>query len=94
MDQIRIRGGRPLEGSIRISGAKNAALPLMTASLLTDEKLTLTNLPFLADMTQADWEVLVAYRNLFYEESEGALLDEVAVMNAPRRIMGGIAIRF
>jgi UDP-N-acetylglucosamine 1-carboxyvinyltransferase len=51
MDQIRIRGGRPLEGSIRISGAKNAALPLMTASLLTDEALTLTNLPFLADIT-------------------------------------------
>ncbi len=51
MDQIRIRGGMPLEGSIRISGAKNAALPLMTASLLTDETLTLTNLPFLADIT-------------------------------------------
>jgi len=51
MDQIRIRGGRPLKGSIRISGAKNAALPLMTASLLTDETLTLTNLPFLADIT-------------------------------------------
>ncbi len=51
MDQIRIRGGRPLEGSIRISGAKNAALPLMTASLLTNETLTLTNLPFLADIT-------------------------------------------
>lgn len=51
MDQIRIRGGRPLEGSIRISGAKNAALPLMTASLLTDQTLTLTNLPFLADIT-------------------------------------------
>ena len=51
MDQIRIHGGWPLEGSIRISGAKNAALPLMTASLLTDEKLTLTNLPFLADIT-------------------------------------------
>ncbi|MCK4869323.1 MAG: UDP-N-acetylglucosamine 1-carboxyvinyltransferase, partial [Alphaproteobacteria bacterium] len=51
MDQIRIRGGRPLKGSIRISGAKNAALPLITASLLTDETLTLTNLPFLADIT-------------------------------------------
>jgi len=51
MDQIRIRGGRPLKGSIRISGAKNAALPLMTASLPTDETLTLTNLPFLADIT-------------------------------------------
>ncbi len=51
MDQIRIRGGRPLKGPIRISGAKNAALPLMTASLLTPETLTLTNLPFLADIT-------------------------------------------
>jgi hypothetical protein len=51
-------------------------------------------LPFLAEMTQADWELLVAYRNLFYEEYEGAILDEVAVVNPPKRIMGGIAIRF
>ncbi len=51
MDKIRIRGGRPLSGQIRISGAKNAALPLMVASLLTDEPLTLTNLPHLADIT-------------------------------------------
>lgn len=51
MDQIRIRGGRPLRGSIRISGAKNAALPLMAACLLSDKTLTLTNLPFLADIT-------------------------------------------
>jgi UDP-N-acetylglucosamine 1-carboxyvinyltransferase len=51
MDRIRIRGGRPLEGRIPIGGAKNAALPLMTASLLTEETLTLTNLPLLADIT-------------------------------------------
>jgi UDP-N-acetylglucosamine 1-carboxyvinyltransferase len=51
MDKIRIRGGRPLRGSIVIGGAKNAALPLMTASLLTDETLTLANLPDLADIT-------------------------------------------
>ncbi|HUN48232.1 MAG TPA: UDP-N-acetylglucosamine 1-carboxyvinyltransferase [Stellaceae bacterium] len=50
MDKIRIRGGRPLEGKIRIGGAKNAALPLLTASLLTDEPLTLTSLPRLADI--------------------------------------------
>jgi len=50
MDKIRIRGGRKLDGSIRISGAKNAALPLMTASLLTDETLMLANLPHLADI--------------------------------------------
>jgi UDP-N-acetylglucosamine 1-carboxyvinyltransferase len=50
MDKIRIRGGRRLEGSIVISGAKNAALPLMTASLLTDEPLHLTRLPDLVDI--------------------------------------------
>ncbi len=51
MDSIRIRGGRPLKGTIPISGAKNAALPLMTASLLTDGTLTLANLPHLVDIT-------------------------------------------
>mgnify|MGYP002630861464 CR=1 FL=1 len=50
MDQIRINGGIPLNGEIRISGAKNAALPLMAACLLTDETLTLSNLPDLADI--------------------------------------------
>src|SRR5262245_51102155 len=50
MDRIRIVGGRPLKGTIPISGAKNAALPLMAASLLTDKPLTLTNLPALADI--------------------------------------------
>jgi UDP-N-acetylglucosamine 1-carboxyvinyltransferase len=51
MDRIRIRGGRPLKGEIHVSGAKNAALPLMAAALLTDDTLTLTNLPQLADIT-------------------------------------------
>jgi UDP-N-acetylglucosamine 1-carboxyvinyltransferase len=51
MDRIRIRGGKTLRGSISVSGAKNAALPLMTASLLTSETLTLANLPHLADIT-------------------------------------------
>ncbi|KZD12409.1 UDP-N-acetylglucosamine 1-carboxyvinyltransferase [Oceanibaculum pacificum] len=50
MDKIRIRGGRPLQGRIQISGAKNAGLPLMAASLLTDKTLTLSNLPDLADI--------------------------------------------
>ncbi len=50
MDKIRIRGGTPLRGTIQIGGAKNAALPLMAASLLTDETLTLANLPHLADI--------------------------------------------
>ncbi|WP_088348294.1 MULTISPECIES: UDP-N-acetylglucosamine 1-carboxyvinyltransferase [Rhodomicrobium] len=49
MDQIRIQGGQPLNGVIPISGAKNAALPLMIASLLTSDTLTLKNVPNLAD---------------------------------------------
>ena len=51
MDSIRIRGGRPLEGEIEIFGAKNAALPLMAACLLTEETLTLSNIPHLTDIT-------------------------------------------
>ncbi|MBV6632853.1 MAG: UDP-N-acetylglucosamine 1-carboxyvinyltransferase [Alphaproteobacteria bacterium] len=50
MDQIRIEGGRPLNGTIKISGAKNAALPLMAATLLSDKPLALTNVPDLADI--------------------------------------------
>lgn len=50
MDRIRIRGGARLEGEIPISGAKNAALPLMAAALLTQDKLTLLNAPWLADV--------------------------------------------
>ncbi|MGN6765673.1 MAG: UDP-N-acetylglucosamine 1-carboxyvinyltransferase [Rhizobiaceae bacterium] len=52
MDRIRIAGGRELNGTIPISGAKNAALPLMIASLLTDDTLTLENVPHLADVEQ------------------------------------------
>ena len=51
MDRIRIIGGARLKGTIPISGAKNAALPLMIASLLTRETLTLKNVPRLADVT-------------------------------------------
>jgi len=50
MDRILIRGGVPLSGSIQIGGAKNAALPLMAASLLTSDPLILGNLPDLADI--------------------------------------------
>src|SRR4051794_18146091 len=50
MDKILIRGGVPLSGTIQIGGAKNATLPLMAASLLTEETLVLTNVPDLADI--------------------------------------------
>ena len=52
MDRIRITGGRKLHGTIPISGAKNATLPLMIASLLTEETLILDNVPRLADVGQ------------------------------------------
>jgi UDP-N-acetylglucosamine 1-carboxyvinyltransferase len=52
MDRIRVIGGNRLNGVIPISGAKNAALPLMIAALLTDDTLTLENVPHLADVEQ------------------------------------------
>ena len=50
MDRIHIKGGAPLRGQIAISGAKNAALPILAASLLTDEPVTLRNVPALGDI--------------------------------------------
>jgi UDP-N-acetylglucosamine 1-carboxyvinyltransferase len=50
MDKLVIEGGRPLEGSVRISGAKNAALPAMAAALLTNERIELENIPRVRDI--------------------------------------------
>ena len=50
MDKLKIRGGRRLVGEVRISGAKNAALPILAASLLTAGDLVLHNVPELADV--------------------------------------------
>src|SRR5262245_22512496 len=50
MDKFRIVGGRPLEGRVRVSGAKNSALPCMAAALLTPETITLHNLPYARDI--------------------------------------------
>ena len=50
MDKFVIRGGTPLLGTVRISGAKNAALPCMAAALLTDEALVLENIPQVRDI--------------------------------------------
>ena len=51
MDKLRITGGRPLEGEVRVSGAKNAALPIMCAALLSAKPLALTNVPRLRDVS-------------------------------------------
>ncbi|HET7670353.1 MAG TPA: UDP-N-acetylglucosamine 1-carboxyvinyltransferase [Burkholderiales bacterium] len=50
MDKLRIRGGRALEGEVPISGAKNAALPIMCAALLSEQPLRLSNVPYLMDV--------------------------------------------
>ena len=51
MQKLIIRGGKPLSGEVRVSGAKNAALPILCASLLTPETLTIDNVPYLNDVT-------------------------------------------
>ena len=51
MDCLIIHGGYPLEGEIRISGAKNSVLPVLAATLLTDQPMTISNVPHLQDVT-------------------------------------------
>src|ERR1700674_5442271 len=51
MDTLLIEGGRPLEGKVRISGAKNAALPAMAAALLTADRVELDNIPRVRDIS-------------------------------------------
>ena len=81
MDKIWIRGGVPLEGVIPIGGAKNAALPLMAASLLTSETLTLTNVPILADIaTMAN--LLVQHGVAVGRAGEGAESGHVVELSA------------
>jgi UDP-N-acetylglucosamine 1-carboxyvinyltransferase len=51
MDKLMIKGGQPLQGEIRISGAKNAALPILAATILADEPVNISNVPHLHDIT-------------------------------------------
>jgi hypothetical protein len=74
-----------------MSEAGSAASPLTSARF--DVQLS-QGLPFLASLTSADWDLLLAVRNLYYEPDEGATLDELAVLNPPRRLLGGISVRF
>src|SRR6266851_6642354 len=81
MDRICIRGGVPLEGVIPIGGAKNAALPLMAASLLTPETLILKNVPVLADIgTMAN--LLVQHGVAITRGGEGSDLGHVVELSA------------
>ncbi len=67
--------------------------PRTSTATRFDVQLT-QGLPFLQPLTRADWELLVAVRNMFYEASQGGFLDELAVQDPPTRVVGGISVRF
>src|ERR1044072_6972250 len=73
MDKFRIKGGRPLEGLVRISGAKNSALTCMAAALLTAETVTLHNLPYVRD--------IITMRRLLEDLGSHVLVPELCTLN-------------
>jgi UDP-N-acetylglucosamine 1-carboxyvinyltransferase len=81
MEQLRIIGGTPLHGKIRISGAKNAALPLMTAALLTDEPLMLSNFPDLADIKTLTLLLSQMGVHIHLQEQNGDLTAQIEARN-------------
>ena len=106
MDKLLIRGGRPLNGEIRISGAKNAALPELCAALLTPETMTLRNIPRLQDVAtmlklirnmgataefSPDGTVVIDSRELHFPE---APYEMVKTMRAAVLALGPLLARF
>ena len=81
MDKLVIQGGVPLNGEIRISGAKNAALPILCAGLLTADTLTLTNVPHLKDVTTTLTLLSQMGVQVTLDEKMGVALDGAVVNN-------------
>ena len=81
MDKLAIEGGVPLQGEVRVSGAKNAALPILCAALLTPEPLSLTNIPELNDVRTM--RALLAQMGVKSESDEGTLTLSAAQVNWP-----------
>ncbi|MDP1680981.1 MAG: UDP-N-acetylglucosamine 1-carboxyvinyltransferase, partial [Burkholderiales bacterium] len=81
MDKLVIQGGVPLNGEIRISGAKNAALPILCAGLLTGDTLTLTNVPHLKDVTTTLTLLSQMGVQVTLDENMGVALDGSVVNN-------------
>ena len=82
MDKLLIEGGTPLKGEVRVSGAKNAALPILCASLLTPEPLTLTNVPRLNDVRTM--QTLLSQMGVRLDTSEaGAVTLDAAAIDWP-----------
>ncbi len=106
MDKIRVLGGKPLSGSVAVSGAKNAALPDMAASLLTGDTVELTNLPYVRDIltsqrllskmgVQTDvYEDGRAVLNAGHITSQEAPYELVKTMRASILVLGPLVARF
>ena len=80
MDKLTIRGGSPLHGEIRVSGAKNAALPILAATLLTDKPMLIGNIPHLHDITTT--------MELLGQMGSELMLDERMVIEINNRDLG------
>lgn len=78
MDKLVIRGGRPLQGSLSVSGSKNTALPLMSAALLTDGPVRLTNIPDLKDIHTFRRVIEVTGTHVEHEAGEHSMLINAA----------------
>jgi len=105
MDYLQINGGKKLSGSITISGAKNAALPIIAATILSDQEVTLTNLPNVVDirtllklLTMLGGEVdhvnTVAHINNGSINSHKAVYEIVSQMRASILVLGPLLARF
>jgi UDP-N-acetylglucosamine 1-carboxyvinyltransferase len=79
MDKIMIRGGRPLTGKVRVSGAKNAALPIIAACLLVEGEHRLTGIPFLKDI-QTIREIMSGMGTQFHEDGRHLRVDTTDIM--------------
>jgi UDP-N-acetylglucosamine 1-carboxyvinyltransferase len=77
MDKFVIRGGNPLVGTIRVSGAKNSALPCMAAAILTEDEVTLENIPHVRDIETE--RKLLASMGAIVGERQGAARDRVTI---------------
>src|ERR1700675_2900076 len=81
MDKLLIDGGAPLEGAIDVSGAKNAALPILCAALLTSEPVVLTNVPRLNDVRTM--QALLGQMGVSAERADGSLTLSAASIDWP-----------
>jgi UDP-N-acetylglucosamine 1-carboxyvinyltransferase len=81
MDKLRITGGRPLEGEVRISGAKNAALPIMCAALLSAKPLSLANVPRLMDTSTMT--KLLGQLGVEVERGDGRMVLQAKTISRP-----------